>query len=172
MCCVMVFTCSKIQVWKDFTCWHSVHFVIMFKQCSPMSVKSTWAGVWGCLMHLAGFDGFSPLCSGARWPQSTEQTYWSQSESEAEQSLSPRCSKLPVSLSIIQFMKENCQGRALTKGISGKKKHVCSWSNIQLSSACCEFHASVLIHYNPYRSTNLSDVSVREISCLSSIIDI
>ena len=46
------------------------------------------------------------------------------------ESLSPRCSKLPVSLSILQFMRENCQDGALKKnGISVNM--FCCWNKTQ-----------------------------------------
>lgn len=67
-----------------------------------MSVKLALAGVGGCALHVAGFDGFSPYCSGARWAQGTVKPYWFQSDSEGERVFSLQQTS---SFNTVQFMK-------------------------------------------------------------------
>lgn len=68
-------------------------------------------------MHLAGFDGFSLYTAVVH---SEHRALWKPIDlnQRVRESLSPSCSKLPVSLSVVQFMRENCQDSVLTKGIS------------------------------------------------------
>lgn len=75
-----------MQVWKYCICHAGteLHFIVTFRHCISVSVKSMWVGARGCAVHLAGFDGFSLYCSGAQWAQNTVECYWSQSESEGE----------------------------------------------------------------------------------------